>query len=131
MLDLDHFKEYNDSFGHTVGDAVLRRVVQVIRDNLKRGDLVGRWGGEEFVVALPRCSRRDARQVAERIRKSMEGIKVEGPGGRPLPVPTASQGVAAFPEDAKEPIALVDAADVALYQAKGRGRDQVSMAGDE
>ena len=131
MLDLDHFKEYNDSFGHTVGDAVLRRVVQVIRVNLKRGDLVGRWGGEEFVVALPRCSRRDARQVAERIRKSMEGIKIDGQGDRPFPVPTASQGIAAFPEDAKEPIALVDAADVALYQAKGRGRDQVSMAGEE
>ncbi len=131
MLDLDHFKEYNDSFGHLVGDAVLRGVVQAIQLNLKRGDLVGRWGGEEFVVALPRCSRRDARHVAERIRKSMDGINVEVQGGKPLPVPTASQGISAFPEDAKEPIALVDTADVALYKAKARGRDKISVAGEE
>jgi diguanylate cyclase (GGDEF)-like protein len=131
MLDLDHFKEYNDSFGHLIGDAVLRGVVQAILFNLKSGDLVGRWGGEEFVVALPRCSRQDARQVAERIRKSLNGISVRDEGKQPLPVPTASQGIAAFPEDATEPIALVDTADIALYKAKARGRDKISMAGEE
>ena len=131
MLDLDHFKEYNDSFGHLVGDAVLRGVVQAILLNLKSGDLVGRWGGEEFAVALPRCSRQDARQVAERIRRSLGGINVEGQGGKPLPVPTASQGIAAFPADAEEPIALVDTADIALYKAKARGRDKISAAGEE
>lgn len=130
MLDIDHFKEYNDSFGHLAGDAILRNVVKAILGNTKNVDLVGRWGGEEFVIAFPGCSRKDVRQVAERIRKSLSVISVQDERGRPLPVPTASQGIATFPKDARDPIALVDAADRSLYQAKSRGRDQISVNGD-
>jgi diguanylate cyclase (GGDEF)-like protein len=131
MLDIDHFKEYNDSFGHLAGDAILRHAVQAIVDNTKEADLVGRWGGEEFIVALPGCSGADARQVAQRIRKSLSTISVQDEMGRALPVPTASQGIATFPKDAADPISLVDAADSSLYHAKSRGRDQISLAGDQ
>ncbi|MDE3091819.1 MAG: GAF domain-containing protein, partial [Chloroflexota bacterium] len=71
MLDIDHFKEYNDSLGHVSGDAVLRGTVQAIRINIKQGDLVGRWGGEEFVIGLLQCDQPNARQVAERIRRTL------------------------------------------------------------
>ena len=130
MLDIDHFKEYNDSFGHLAGDAILQHAVQAISDNTKEVDLVGRWGGEEFVVALVDCSQVDAQPVAERIRKSLSLISVQDEKGRTLPVPTASQGIATFPKDAVDPIALVDAADISLYHAKSRGRDQISVAGE-
>jgi diguanylate cyclase (GGDEF)-like protein len=130
MLDIDHFKEYNDSFGHLAGDAILCDVVKAILRNTKIVDLVGRWGGEEFVIALPGCGGGGARPVAERIRKSLSEIDVHDELGRQLPVPTVSQGVAAFPIDAREPIALVDAADISLYKAKTRGRDQISVTGD-
>jgi diguanylate cyclase (GGDEF)-like protein len=131
MLDIDHFKEFNDSFGHLAGDAILRNVVEAILRNTKIVDLVGRWGGEEFVVALPGCSRGGARQVAERIRKSLSEINVKNEQGRQLPVPTASQGIATFPKDASDPIALVDVADISLYKAKSHGRDQISVVGEK
>ena len=130
MLDIDHFKEYNDSFGHLAGDAILRSAVQAILSNTKDADLVGRWGGEEFVVALPGCSQGDALQVAQRIRISLSAINVQDEKGGVLPVPTASQGIATFPKDAADPIRLIDAADISLYQAKSHGRDQISAAGE-
>jgi len=130
MLDIDHFKEYNDSFGHLSGDVILRGTVQAIRGNIKSGDLVGRWGGEEFVIALLGCDPPGARLVAERIRETLQKMKLENEKGTPVPVPTVSQGIATFPQDASAPIALVDVADVCLYRAKARGRDQISVAGE-
>ncbi len=130
MLDIDHFKQYNDSFGHLSGDTILRGIVQVAARIVKNTDLVGRWGGEEFVLALPGCDKARARQVAERIRKMLSEVKLEGSQGRAVPVPTVSQGIATFPEDAQSPFALVDLADVCLYKAKARGRDQISVAGE-
>ena len=125
MLDIDFFKDYNDRFGHLTGDVVLRGTVQAIRDNIKRTDLVGRWGGEEFVIALPGSDRQGARIVAERIRQTLAGMIMQDDQGRRVPVPTVSQGVATLPEDTQEAIALVDLADKRLYVAKERGRDQV------
>ena len=125
MLDIDFFKDYNDRFGHLTGDVVLRGTVQAIRDNIKRTDLVGRWGGEEFVIALPGSDRQGARIVAERIRQTLAGMIIQDDQGRRVPVPTVSQGVATLPEDTQEAIALVDLADKRLYVAKERGRDQV------
>ncbi|HEX7593100.1 MAG TPA: GGDEF domain-containing protein, partial [Anaerolineae bacterium] len=93
-------------------------------------DLVGRWGGEEFVIALPGCGREEARQVAERVRTTLKQMHLQNEQGKPVPVPTVSQGIATFPEDAHDPIALVDVADARLYKAKERGRDQISMAGE-
>ncbi len=130
MLDIDHFKEYNDSFGHLSGDTILRGTVQAILGNIKSRDLVGRWGGEEFVIALPGCGREEARQVAERVRTTLKQMHLKNEQGKPVPVPTVSQGIATFPEDVQDPIALVDVADACLYRAKARGRDQIRVAGE-
>lgn len=131
MLDIDHFKEYNDSFGHLSGDTILRGTVQAILGNIKSRDLVGRWGGEEFVIALPGCGREEAHQVAERVRITLKQMQLQNEQGKPVPVPTVSQGIATFPEDVHDPIALVDVADARLYKAKERGRDQISVAEEE
>ncbi len=128
MLDIDHFKVYNDTYGHISGDAILRGTVQAIRANIKQTDLVGRWGGEEFVIALLGTNARDAHTVAQRIRTTLAELKLEDDQGRPVPVPTVSQGIATLPDDARDAIALIDLADGRLYQAKARGRDQVSGA---
>ncbi len=130
MLDIDHFKDYNDSYGHLVGDTILRAMVQVILSIIEATDLVGRWGGEEFIIALPGCDKSSARLVAERIRTKLAEVKLEGAHGRAVPVPTLSQGIAMFPNDAAGVFALVDVADACLYRAKNRGRDQITVAGD-
>lgn len=125
MLDVDYFKDYNDTFGHLLGDQVLQRVIEVIRQHLKRTDWVGRWGGEEFVVALPNATGAQAYQVAQRIREALRKIRLTDPSGRPVVPPTVSQGIAVFPDEAKEVFTLIDLADQRLYQAKSRGRDQI------
>jgi diguanylate cyclase (GGDEF)-like protein len=125
MLDIDHFKEYNDQHGHLAGDAILRGTVQAIRRHVKQSDIVGRWGGEEFAIALLKADRQGARRVAERVRKTLAEMRMQDDRGRAVPAPTVSQGIATFPEDADEAFALVDVADRRLYQAKARGRDQI------
>lgn len=130
MLDIDHFKDYNDRYGHALGDQVLRLIVQAVRAHVKRTDIVGRWGGEEFAIALVGASSQQASRVAERVRKTLSELSLTDREGRPLPKPTVSQGIAAFPEHASGPDELVDCADRALYQAKSRGRDQIQVAGE-
>lgn len=121
MLDLDHFKHINDTYGHIAGDAVLRDVAQRITEVIRSYDFVGRHGGEEFLVVLPDCDRARAFQSAERIRSAIASRPIMA-DGRQIPV-TASLGVAAA--DASETEADVFAkADAALYQAKGAGRNQ-------
>ncbi len=127
MLDLDYFKEYNDRYGHLAGDAILRSTVQAILHNLKKTDSVGRWGGEEFAMVLPGTDAQLARGVAERIRRTLVQAKIVDDKGRAVPVPTVSQGIASFPQDADLAFALVDAADMNLYRAKSQGRDQIGM----
>lgn len=127
MLDIDHFKEYNDRYGHLAGDAILRSTVQAILNNVKKTDSVGRWGGEEFVIVLPGTDAHLARVVAERIRTTLVRAKIEDDQRRSVPVPTVSQGIASFPNDADLAFALVDEADVNLYRAKSQGRDQIGM----
>ena len=126
MLDIDHFKGYNDTYGHIAGDAILRGTVQAIRANIERTDLVGRWGGEEFAIALLETNVRNARVVAERIRTTLAGLTLVDDQNRIVPVPTVSQGIATMPDDARDAIALIDLADRRLYQAKERGRDQIA-----
>jgi diguanylate cyclase (GGDEF)-like protein len=125
MLDIDHFKQYNDTYGHLVGDRILKALCTAIKRHIKHTDAVGRWGGEEFVISLPGASGADALRVAERIRLTMASLQVEDRDQKTMPVPTISQGIAVFPREADEIYRLVDLADHRLYIAKSRGRNQV------
>lgn len=130
MLDIDYFKDYNDHFGHVAGDAALLSTVDAIRRHIKHGDLLGRWGGEEFAMALPNASSDQAHMVAERIQQTLAQLRPIDSLGRQMPSPTVSQGIASLGIDASDAFALVDVADRALYRAKERGRNQVETANE-
>jgi diguanylate cyclase (GGDEF)-like protein len=127
MLDIDHFKLFNDRWGHTEGDAALRRVAGAIMRTIRASDSAFRYGGEELAVLLPGCMKEQAREVAEKMRLAVEDSWSRR--GTAVPRLTVSAGVATSPEDARVARALVDAADAALYAAKARGRNCVVMAG--
>ncbi len=129
MLDVDHFKAFNDRWGHQAGDLALQRVVAVITAHIKSEDTVGRWGGEEFGVVLPGAGRTAAAGVAARIREALAAVPLIGPEGQGWPMPTVSQGVASFPDQAGNAALLVDVADRALYRAKAQGRNSIVVAG--
>lgn len=120
MLDLDHFKQFNDNFGHPAGDAVLKLAAQVISSTLRQMDLPARFGGEEFAVVLPGTKMREAMKVAERIRAMVAAQRFEYDGQSLLV--TVSVGVAPAVEN-DEPADLIERADEALYAAKERGRN--------
>lgn len=120
MFDVDHFKSFNDTFGHQAGDDVLRGVAGAIMTTLRQFDTAARYGGEEFAVILPECSTEESGLTAERLREAIG--KVEGP--RQI---SASAGVATFPVDATNPEALIRAADEAMYASKEAGRDRVTL----
>lgn len=125
MLDLDHFKAYNDTYGHTAGDAVLVQVAASLRKAVPADGLCARYGGEEFAVVLPRASRSEAKGVAEAIRAGVEtALKKATRREKPM---TISIGVASFPEDAKSELELIRAADQMLYEAKRSGRNRVAF----
>jgi two-component system, cell cycle response regulator len=126
MLDLDLFKQVNDVHGHQVGNAVLVEVAERVRAEIREVDVVARYGGEEFVVVLPETDPEGAGHTADRICAAVRS-RPFAVGGLELPV-TVSIGVAVFPTHAEGAVALVRAADEALYSAKGRGRDQWQMA---
>ncbi len=128
MLDVDLFKQYNDTYGHMVGDQVLTELVCAITAHVKSTDIVGRWGGEEFAVALPNTTTEQARLVAERIRSTLAETRIYDRTGQRVPSPTVSQGIAAFPQHTQNYAELVDIADQALYLAKESGRDQIRIA---
>ena len=125
MLDIDFFKSYNDTFGHQVGDMVLTNLCETIQHNIKKGDFVGRWGGEEFVIALPGAEGNEAHQVAKRIQKTMQSLILSHPKYEKIPAPTVSQGISFFPDEANEIDRFIYLADQRLYKAKGRGRNQI------
>lgn len=128
MLDIDHFKDYNDRFGHLVGDAILKEVANVIKEGVRQIDLVGRYGGEEFSIILTETGRDQAKFIAERIRQAVEerNIRVYDEN---LKV-TVSIGISIFPENAEEASMLIDNADKSLYQAKEKGRNRTCIYGD-
>ncbi len=128
MLDIDYFKQYNDTFGHLIGDEVLIGLCDVIRSHIKNTDAVGRWGGEEFCISLPNTNGQQALQVAQRIRETMTSLKVRNNEQMTIPIPTVSQGIAIFPAETEDITKLIDLADKRLYIAKERGRDQVESA---
>lgn len=126
VADVDHFKRVNDSYGHEAGDAVLKAVARVFLDCLRAEDVCARYGGEEIAILLPETSVERAQEVAERVRKAIEGKPVQH-GDRTIRV-TASFGVAGYPESTALRDALFPAADRALYEAKDGGRNQVRTA---
>lgn len=124
MLDLDHFKRYNDTHGHPAGDRVLQELAELLRSEAREADVVARYGGEEFVQVMPETGAEEARESAERIRRAVEAR--EFPGEEVLPEGiTVSLGVAALPTHAETAEELVQVADEALYQAKEGGRNRV------
>jgi len=125
MLDIDYFKQYNDTYGHLVGDRVLQGLCSAIQRHIKHTDSVGRWGGEEFVISLPGANSCQAAQIAERISETLGSLHVDDRNNEIVPVPTISQGVAVYPDDADEIYRLIDIADKRLYAAKERGRNQI------
>jgi len=120
MLDIDHFKKVNDTYGHQAGDEVLRALAQLLRHGVRTVDKVGRYGGEEFGVLLPETSAERAVIVATHLRQRVEGLEITLPQGQTLHI-TISVGVATFDVDAKSEQELVAAADRALYAAKRGG----------
>jgi len=127
MLDIDHFKLYNDTYGHVIGDQVLILTVQAIQSHIKKTDTVGRWGGEEFGVILPNTTISQAKLVADRIRHTLSELPLFNVEGKTIPKPTISQGIATLPDHTSDVDKLVIIADRALYRAKNKGRDQVAI----
>jgi diguanylate cyclase (GGDEF)-like protein len=125
MLDVDNFKQYNDSYGHLIGDEVLTTLSSTMREHVKATDAVGRWGGEEFAISLPNAGFAQAQQVAMRIRDTMLTLFLRSQDQSRIPVPTVSQGIAVFPEEAGDLVELIHLADKRLYIAKERGRNQI------
>lgn len=126
MFDIDHFKSFNDKYGHAIGDEVLRSIAKLTRQSLRATDIVGRYGGEEFAIILPKSNQATAYDVAERLRQQIETVPVQSTDGA-LSV-TISLGVAQMREESKNVEQLLDQADMAMYCAKEGGRNRVAMA---
>ena len=127
MIDVDHFKRFNDTFGHDAGDLVLREVGALLRRQVRGSDIACRYGGEEFLILLPEAPLAQARERAERLRQAVHELQPVQ-NGRALGTITISLGVALFPDHGDTPESLVQAADAALYQAKKAGRDRVVVS---
>lgn len=128
LLDLDHFKSINDTFGHAVGDQVLAATAKTGRDNLRQGELVARYGGDEMVILLPGSNLGRARQIAERLRERVSAQPIETERGRVSP--TVSLGIAELQKNDTGLDVLLDHADQALYTAKGAGRNRAATYQD-
>jgi diguanylate cyclase (GGDEF)-like protein len=124
MVDVDRFKAYNDASGHRSGDDVLRAVASALRDTVRTGDTIYRYGGEEFVVLLPEQTLDGAARAGERLRAAVEGLALPHPEGRSV---TVSVGVAGLGDGSCSPDELFELADQALYEAKAAGRNQVQV----
>ncbi|MBN1551857.1 sensor domain-containing diguanylate cyclase [bacterium] len=124
MIDIDHFKKYNDINGHLLGDEVLKRVAQLLENNIRKADILARYGGEEFILLLPEIDKEHAYQVAEKLRKTIE--KSDFPKQEKLPYKklTISLGFSTLLEDTYNAHELLEFADIALYEAKKRGRNR-------
>lgn len=130
VIDLDHFKNVNDTYGHQVGDMVLKSVAQVLHRTLKESDVLARYGGEEFVIVLPRTDTAGAYAVAERLRIAVAGLSLRKLAPAAPERVTISVGVASYPIHATTVADLIRIADEALYQSKSQGRNRVTCAPD-
>ncbi|MBI4728571.1 MAG: GGDEF domain-containing protein [Acidobacteria bacterium] len=127
LIDIDHFKRFNDRFGHPAGDEVLRAVAATLQGAVRSFDVVARYGGEEFAAILPETGTEGAVAVAERIRAAVAAAPFAGASTRPVAI-TVSVGVAASPENGRSAADLIAAADAALYRSKEAGRNRVTLA---
>jgi diguanylate cyclase (GGDEF)-like protein len=130
MIDIDHFKGFNDTFGHDGGDALLRQLGKLLLKHVRSSDIACRYGGEEFTLILPEASLEVTQQRAETIRENVKELRVHQ-GQKVLDPITLSLGVAVFPGQGADHRAVLQAADVALYRAKETGRDRVCLVGTE
>lgn len=136
MIDVDHFKQYNDRMGHLLGDDALRAVAEVLRHAVRKVDAVARFGGEEFCVVLPRADETAGLEVADKLLKAVRGLDLAGASSQPLGRMSVSIGVAVYPDDMPAAFddvpatVVIDAADQASYEAKRRGRDQAVSIGE-
>lgn len=126
MFDLDHFRNYNNNYGHTAGDIVLHDVAQLIRHSIRKVDLVFRYGGEEFAIILPQTNVENAFIMTEKVRRAVETMTIVH-NDKPLPPITASFGVACSEDHPLDSKSIVEAADKALYDAKQSGRNCTKM----
>lgn len=127
MLDLDHFKRINDTWGHLVGDQVLMHVARVFKAGVRGSDLLGRYGGEEFGIILRKCPPANGRAIAEKLREMLAEAPIQMQGGTEIPL-RVSIGVASFPGSGTTATDVATSADLALYRAKSGGRNRVDMA---
>lgn len=131
MIDLDHFKSFNDTYGHVTGNAILRQVAGLLKESCRDGDLCFRYGGEEFTIILPGVGREAAGRVAERIRVRIGEEQFVTSSGRPIEMGmSVSIGVATYPEDGLTDVDLMLAADRNMYRAKALGRNRVVSGGE-
>lgn len=128
MFDVDYFKAFNDTHGHPAGDRVLKTVAQILKENMRENDIVGRYGGEEFII----CFREpggieNVQRIAERFRKMIEHYHFPGEEKQPNKSITISLGIS-YPSSSKTLEQLIEEADLALYQAKETGRNRVEIS---
>ncbi|NMB34306.1 MAG: GGDEF domain-containing protein [Clostridium sp.] len=128
LLDIDHFKRFNDTYGHLFGDKVLKRIATIIKNSLRSGDIIARYGGEEFVMILPRAGIKEAYYKVERLRGHIAKTKIRD--GEVASSVTVSFGVSSYPEFSSSESELLKMADDALYVAKNSGRNCVKVAGE-
>jgi len=125
IMDIDNFKQYNDTHGHVKGNEVLKQLAALLKKVSRTYDIVSRYGGEEFTIVCPKTNKQNAFDFAERIRRMIENTEFPDAHTQPLGRITVSIGIAGFPDDTRDPLGLIDKADIALYLAKGSGRNCV------
>ncbi len=126
MIDIDHFKEVNDEYGHNIGDKILQDTASILRNTFREVDIVARWGGEEFIILLPQTDKEAARKSAERVLKKISNFKFPSVPDKKI---TVSIGIASVPSpkiDSGEK--LINASDLAMYDAKKKGRNRIEAA---
>ena len=132
MIDIDHFKNFNDRFGHLRGDQALKTMARTLESCLRKADIIARYGGEEFLILLPETTKEQAARAAEKLRKRVEGINFNNDAPHlPATSLTITAGIASLPEDAEEPLLLLDLSDKALYFGKAQGRNRVCTRGPD
>jgi diguanylate cyclase (GGDEF)-like protein len=130
MVDLDHFRSLNETYGHEIGDDILLAAVSVFRKHLRKSDILARYGGDEFTILLPQTGVEEAKTIAQRICEEVCGLDIVPPRSGACTRVTTSQGIAVFPHHAEDVPALLKRADEALYRAKELGRNRVACAAE-